>query len=140
MTHHLLHWEHVLRRAGHRITRQRAVILDAVCAGGGHKAIDEILAAVGRQDPTVDRSTVYRTLRLFVHLGLVIEAQIPGEETRYEIKQLQPHHHLVCQQCGAEREVENDALQAMITEIYQRHRFRVTNDHLLLYGVCGVCG
>jgi len=32
MTHSLLHWESLLKRSGYRVTRQRAVILDAICS------------------------------------------------------------------------------------------------------------
>lgn len=138
MTHHLLHWECVLMNAGHRVTRQREIVLDAVCAGNGHTSLDDILARTRQRDRAVDRSTVYRALRLFVELGLVVEAK-PGGETLYEISKVRPHHHLVCRGCGNEQEVSNDMIQAMVDEIHQEHHFRVATDHLVLFGVCKQC-
>ena len=82
MTHHLLHWESVLKNAGHRVTKQRAVILDAVCAANGHTSFDDIYARTRLLDRSVDRSTVYRALHLFVELELLVEARI-GSETLY---------------------------------------------------------
>lgn len=138
MTHNLLHWEHVLKRAGHRVTRQREIVLDAVCAGDGHTSLDDILACTRQRDRSVDRSTVYRALRLFVELGLVVEAK-PGGETLYEISKVHPHHHLVCRACGREQEISNASVQAMVDEIHREHRFHVATDHLVLFGVCAQC-
>ena len=66
MTHQQVHWEDVLRRAGHRATRQRGLILDAVCAGGGHTSLGEVYARAKRRDRALDRSTVYRALKVFI--------------------------------------------------------------------------
>jgi len=137
--HHLLHWEEALWAAGHRVTRQRSLILDAVCAGGGHTPLGEVYARVRRADRSIDRSTVYRALHLFVDLGLVVAADTGGGETFYEIKKPQPHHHLVCRRCGGEQEVGDAALQAMFDQVLRQHRFAVTIDHLVLFGLCGAC-
>ena len=138
MTHHLLHWEAVLKSAGHRVTKQRGVILDAVCAANGHTSFDDIYARTRLLDRSVDRSTVYRALHLFVELGLVLEARGIGE-TRYEIRKVKPHHHLVCRQCGKEREVSDQAIQALVARVFEQHRFSVSTDHLVLYGMCEHC-
>jgi Fur family ferric uptake transcriptional regulator len=139
MTHDLLRWEQKLWAAGHRVTRQRALILEAVCAGDGHTPLGEICLRVQKADPTIDRSTVYRALRLFVDLGLVVAADTGGDETYYEVAKLEPHHHLVCRRCGQEQEIGDAALQAMFNEVFQRHGFQVETDHLVLFGFCEGC-
>jgi Fe2+ or Zn2+ uptake regulation protein len=139
VTHNLLHWEAALQRTGHRVTRQRGVILDAVCNQAGHAAFDEIFATVRAHDRRIDRSTVYRALHLFATLGLVVEAKTLGGETRYEVRKPRPHHHLICRQCGEECEVSSDALQTMVEHTYREHHFRIAVDHLLLYGLCETC-
>ena len=139
MTHHLLRWEATLWAAGHRVTRQRALILDAVCAGEGHTSLGEVFARVRRVDRTIDRSTVYRALRLFVELGLVLTADTGGGELRYEITKPHPHHHLVCRGCGREQEIGADALRAMTDHVSRQHGFRVATDHLVLFGLCAAC-
>lgn len=138
MTHHLLHWEHLLKKTGHRVTRQRVIILDAVCAAGGHTSFDDIYGRTRDRDRSVDRSTVYRALHLFVEVGLVVEAKTGGE-TLYEIRKVLPHHHLACRACGMEREVSDASVRAMADEVFQNHRFRVATDHLMLFGLCERC-
>jgi Fur family ferric uptake transcriptional regulator len=139
MSHNGLDWEQVLWAAGHRVTPQRSLILDAVCTADGHTSLGEIYARVRRTDDTIDRSTVYRALHLFVELGIVLAADTGDGETYYEIRKPQPHHHLVCRQCGSEQEIGGPAVQTMFDEIARRHGFQVTTEHLVLFGLCATC-
>ncbi|CAA9257149.1 MAG: hypothetical protein AVDCRST_MAG20-2482 [uncultured Acidimicrobiales bacterium] len=134
-----MNWEQTLWAAGHRVTRQRALILDAVCAGEGHTPLGEVYARVRRADRSVDRSTVYRALHLFVELGVVLAADTGAGETLYEIARPHPHHHLVCRQCGREQEIGDPALRAMFEQVERDHGFRVATDHLVLFGRCAGC-
>ncbi|CAN5331291.1 transcriptional repressor [soil metagenome] len=139
MTHNQIPWESILWKAGHRVTRQRALILDAVCSGGGHTPLSDICGRVRKLDATIDRSTLYRTLRLFVELGIVVAADTGGAETEYEIAKVAPHHHLVCRGCGSEQEISAHALEAMVREVRSHHQFQIETDHLVLFGYCDAC-
>ena len=139
MSHETLHWEQVLHEAGYRVTRQRTLILDAVCAGKGHTPLGEIYARAHRQDHALDRSTVYRALKVFVDVDLVVAADTGEGETLYEIKRTRQHHHLVCRTCGAEQEIDDTALMAMFDQVQQQHGFVVAMDHLVLFGTCAAC-
>ena len=139
MTHQGIHWEQVLREAGYRATRQRGLILDAVCAGGGHTTLAQVYAQAKRQDTTLDRSTVYRALKVFVETELVIAANTGDGETYYEIKRPEQHHHLVCRLCGWEREVDASVLEDMVVRVRDQHGFEVVTDHLVLFGCCDQC-
>lgn len=139
MSHDTLQWEQVLRNAGYRITQQRGVILDAVCAAGGHTSLGEVYARAHKQDPSLDRSTVYRALKVFMEVGLVVSADVGDGETRFEIRHAHPHHHLVCRACGAEQEIGAQSLDALTSEVLQRHGFEVDTDHLVLFGTCRSC-
>ena len=139
MTHNTLRWEDRLWQAGHRVTRQRAIILDAVCAAGGHTSLGDIYLRVRKIDPTIDRSTVYRALRLFVDLEVVLLAETGGAETLYEVAGLEPHHHLVCRTCGGEWDIGSPALESMFEQVEHEHGFTVNTDHLVLFGCCRNC-
>jgi Fur family ferric uptake transcriptional regulator len=139
VTHDLLRWEETLWASGHRVTRQRSLILDAVCAGEGHTSFGEIYARVRRADRSIDRSTVYRALRLFVQLGLVLPAETGDAETLYEVAKPQPHHHLVCRHCGQEWELPAADVQVLFDAVHAHHGFQVATDHLVLFGECAAC-
>jgi Fur family ferric uptake transcriptional regulator len=139
MAHTSLNYCRVLREAGFRVTDQREVILDAVCAGSGHSTLKEIYLRAQERITSLDRSSVYRALKLFVELGLVVAGvNIDGEDV-YEITQADPHHHLICRQCGAEQEIAHDVIEGLYAAMHERYRFRVTSDHLVLFGVCARC-
>jgi Fur family ferric uptake transcriptional regulator len=139
MSHHKTAYEDILRAAGHRVTRQRILILDAVCDGGKHTTLGEIYARLRAFDPSIHRSTLYRSLRLFTEVGLVVSAQPGDGETYYEIAQPKHHHHLVCNRCGAETEVSGDVLRHTIEEVRARYGFQIEAAHLVFSGVCAAC-
>ena len=139
MSHYKLDYADVIRAAGHRVTNQRVSILDAVCDGDGHTTLGQIYARVRKTDRSIDRSTVYRALKLFVELGLVVSADTGKGEFVYEISKPSSHHHLVCRQCGAEKEIDQTVMQAMFEQVAQEYQFRVETDHLVLFGLCAQC-
>ena len=94
MTHNTIDYQEIIRSSGHRVTPQRIIILDAVCESGRHTTLGEIYARVRQIDKTIDRSTLYRTLKLFVDLGLMVSADTGDGETYYEIAKPYHHHHL----------------------------------------------
>lgn len=140
MTHETMDYEGIIRAAGHRVTLQRLMILDAVCEGGGHTTLKQTYARLHKADPTIDRSSLYRTLKLFVELGLVVSAETPDGETVYEIPKPRPHHHLVCRQCGGEWEMDHHPMEGMIASVRRRYGFVVETNHLVLHGLCATCG
>ncbi len=139
MTHQRIDYVEIMRAHGLRVTPQRLTILDAVCEGGGHTTLGEVYARVRARDRSIDRSTVYRALDVFVALGLVVSAELASGETVYEIAHAAPHHHLVCQACGREMEVEDTILRGAFRAIAREYGFAVRMDHLVLYGLCAAC-
>jgi Fur family transcriptional regulator, ferric uptake regulator len=139
MSHFSRPYEAIIRAAGCRVTDQRLRILDAVCDGHGHTTLGEIYARARRVDQSIDRSTLYRTLKLFVKLGLVVSADIGTGETYYEITKPRHHHHLVCHKCGSGQEIDNEVFQGLSKAVLAKHRFNVETDHLVLFGICEAC-
>lgn len=139
MSHYKRDYQQILRAAGHRVTNQRLLILDAVCEAEGHATIGQIYARTRSKDRSIDRSTIYRALKVFVELGLVLSADTGAGESVYEIAKLKQHHHLVCRRCGNEQEVGQSVMQTMFDYIQQQYQFEVDADHLILFGLCAAC-
>jgi Fur family transcriptional regulator, ferric uptake regulator len=137
MSHYEIDYVSIIHNAGHRVTPQRLAILDAVCEGEGHTTLGEIYARARMVDHSIDRSTLYRTLKFFVELGLVVSADMGDGETYYEIAK--PHHHLVCRQCGKKQEIDHAIMEPMFDRIDQEYNFKVETNHLVLFGVCADC-
>lgn len=139
MSHNTIDYREIIRSSGHRVTPQRISILDAMCESSGHTTLGEIYARVRQIDKAIDRSTLYRTLKLFANLGLVVSADTGDGETYYEFAKPQHHHHLVCRSCGKEQEIGQEVMQSMFEQVEREYQFRVDTDHLVLFGLCSDC-
>ncbi|HET7034059.1 MAG TPA: Fur family transcriptional regulator [Thermomicrobiaceae bacterium] len=126
-----------LRRVGQRATPQRLVILGALTPGE-HLTVDDVFARVEPMLPSVNRSTVYRTLELFSDLGLVSVTDLGCGARQFELID-EPHHHLICHRCGAILELDDDLVDPLRAAIRARYGFAPAIDHLALFGFCAEC-
>ena len=134
--------ERALRESGRRFTMQRSKILTALRHGGGHRTADEIFERVHAEDPHagISLSTVYRTLGTLKQMRLVSELEGGAGSTRYEWSGAgDPHHHLVCRECGWTAEVGLPELAAIVDEIRDHSGFEPDIRHLGITGLCADC-
>lgn len=139
MAHTKTNYFETFRKNGYRLTRQRQVVLDAVCMVGGHATVGEIYRQAKELDKRLDRSTLYRSLDAFIQMGLVISAETPDGERLYELAREKAHHHLVCKRCGYETEIAEGLIDDLFQTLEGEHDFTVEMDHLLVFGVCAQC-
>ncbi|MGW3505078.1 Fur family transcriptional regulator, partial [Streptomyces globisporus] len=94
-----------LRGRGWRMTAQRRVVAEVLDGDHVHLTADEVHARAVSRLPEISRATVYNTLGEMVSLGEVLEVSTDRRAKRYDPNAHRPHHHLVCAQCGAIRDV-----------------------------------
>ena len=130
----------LIRAHGYRLTPQRQIILDTLCAMGGHVTVAELYERVHAHHPAIDRSTVYRGLDFFRELGLVSAAEIGGAAV-YEISAAAhpAHNHLVCRDCGDIDHVPADLFDDFAARLRDRFGFRADMDSLTISGLCREC-
>lgn len=129
----------VVHTQGFRLTPQRQMILDAVRELGGHCTPDAVYAQVQRYSTAVNRATVYRNLEFLLQLGLVTTTHLRNNQTVYELVGSAPHHHLLCQACGHMLTLEHAPVQKLFAQIERGLGFKVTTNHLALFGLCKQC-
>ena len=139
MTHNKIDYLKILHENGYRITRQKLAVLDAICQADGHASVGEVYYRAKVLDEGIDRSTIYRTLDLFVKLGLVISADNVEGEKVYELVKESQHHHLICKVCGDEIEIENEVVDDFYQRLTSAYNYAVDMDHLIIFGVCVTC-
>jgi Fur family ferric uptake transcriptional regulator len=139
MSHNRWDYAKLMHERGFRVTPQRQLILDAICAAGGHTTFDEIFARVQRTSSAVNRATVYRALNFLCELRLVVGADLGGGHMVYEIAGDTPHHHLVCRACGAEQEVSHKTIKGIFARFERDHAFHLDLNHVALTGLCQAC-
>lgn len=138
MSHHEIHYDERIREQGYRLTPQRQIIMDALCAIGDHASVNAVYDRVHQDSPAIDRATVYRTLHFFHELHLVTASEIDGE-TVYEVAGQAAHHHLICSACSAEQTLHDEDLQGLLSHLFETYGFTAELRHLVIPGLCRNC-
>ncbi len=132
-----------IREKGYKLTHQRKAILEKIIENKGkHLTTEEVFETVKINFPEIGLATVYRTLQLFVEIGIVSTLNLDDGIVRYELKDINDehqHHHLVCTKCGSLYEVEMDLLEDLEKNISEKYNFTIVNHSLKFYGICNKC-
>ena len=131
-------WQTELRARGYRLTPQRQLVLESV-GELGHGTPEEIAGAVRRTTATVNISTVYRTLELLEHIGLVRHTHLGHGAPTYSVATDDDHVHLVCRDCGEVQEAGVEVLGEVVERLEAERGFRVDVGHLAVFGRCRGC-
>jgi Fur family ferric uptake transcriptional regulator len=129
-----------LRQSGRRLTRQRRAIWDALLADPDqHLSAEDIVDRVRADLPRVNPSTVYRTLDLLVEEGLLLRTDLGADRAYYEPAHEHPHHHVVCEHCGAVTHIHNQTLGNLANRIQKATAYTLSNREITFFGLCPNC-
>ena len=122
-----------------RMTRQRVIILQALCELDGHASAEAVHKRVSLHRRDVDLSTVYRTLEMLRDLRILSQTDLGRGCAEYEIVTDQPHHHLICQGCKRVIDLDHAYLAPAAEAIRQDLGFEPIFDHFAIFGLCEEC-
>jgi Fe2+ or Zn2+ uptake regulation protein len=133
-----------LAGADQRLTRHREALVAVLAATDRPLTIPEI----GRRDPDLAVSSVYRNLTTLEEIGIVHRVVTAGDFAHYELAEdltEHHHHHLVCSNCGAVEDFEAPTkLEQSVSEaarlVGRRNGFRTERHVVDLIGLCTNCG
>jgi Fe2+ or Zn2+ uptake regulation protein len=128
----------VLRERGRRVTSQRLIIHEELVRLSRHATAEQVLAAVSERLPGLSLPTVYATLDLLEELGLARRVAGVDGAALYDPR-TEPHHHLVCRECGAAEDVDIP-LDLGPAEAAARSRgFHPRHAEVTVSGLCSRC-
>jgi Fur family ferric uptake transcriptional regulator len=124
-------------KSGHRLTRTRRAVIEALAAAKGPACVRELHAAAG----PVDLVTVYRVLHWLVELGPAREVNTLGNGgERYELVDDTHTHHLFCTRCKQMLTVPVCGIDPDVLDALKRTYDFVTEDHrITFHGICAEC-
>ena len=123
-----------------KLTSQRRTILRQAMAAKGHFSADQLLDYSKKEDSTISKATVYRTLALLKESKILEEQDFGDDKKMYERAQGRKHHdHLICVKCGKIIEFENDDIEKLQDAEARKQKFKVVYHSLKLFGFCGSC-
>jgi len=131
-----------LAAQGVRITAQRRLLVGIIQDSRRHLDAAKLLELAKKQDPQLDRATVYRTIALLKDSGLIDELDlmhIEGEKHYYEAKTNRDHCHMACFRCGAIFEFASSSFEKLKKEMAKQSSFQIRVVRLEVGGFCKQC-
>ena len=126
-----------LKRAGLKITLPRIKILSILQSPGNqHISAEDVYKLLLEQHEEIGLATVYRVLNQFDDAGIVTRHHFEGGKSVFELAHKKHHDHLVCLKCGKVVEFEDDVIEQRQLDVTKKHKMKLTNHSLYLYGEC----
>jgi Fe2+ or Zn2+ uptake regulation protein len=92
--------QQLMKEKGLRITPQRYSVYANLLSRCDHPTVEDILQDINQAIPIASKASVYSALTVLREVGLIREILLQEGITRYDAK-IEPHHHFICQDCGA---------------------------------------
>lgn len=124
--------------AGGRRTASRQAIVEAVVGTGGHLTAEQIATAVQVRFPSVNLSTVYRTLEALEDLRVVDHVHLGHGRAVYHLTD-ESHQHLFCEHCERVQEVPISKLRPLFGMLEDEFGFELDRRHFAIVGRCRAC-
>lgn len=120
-----------------RPSYQRIRIYEYISSMKNHPTIDMIYKALTEEIPSLSKTTIYNTVRLFVHSGIMQPITIEDHEIRYDAN-VMPHVHFKCNECG---KIEDFFLEETWFDFKAviPHSYMIQDEHLYARGICSEC-
>jgi Fur family peroxide stress response transcriptional regulator len=123
-------WKHNIKPS---YPRKR--IMDYLVSKKSHPTVDEIYTELVKEIPTLSKTTVYKTLNLFISANIARVVTIEGNEARYDAD-VSNHGHFKCERCGVvydfyflDEDIKTEGL----------NNFEVHEKNVYYKGICPKC-
>jgi len=124
-----------LEERGCRITGPRRSVVAAIAETPQGFSAD----AIGERLPGVGRATVYRTIKLLLHMGVLCKVPLQDGAPRYSLAPVGHHHHLVCVRCGTISDFSQCNLDDLAPRLESALGRAVLGHRLEVYSLCSGC-
>lgn len=133
--------ETLIREAGYRLTPQRQLMLDLLRSHNTFLDAEQLYALALEHEGDTSLATIYRSLQLFVELGLVEARYLDPEHKReyYRLAGSLEYHYLTCQECGAMVPIDPDIIADVALNWANTHGLTLLTAHACYTGYCADC-
>ncbi len=104
-----------------------------------HARVEEIFHELKKDNPLLSIATVYRNLKTLQSQGIIFGFLHPDGSVRYELKNDQPHQHLICKDCGKVYEIKFAFLPQLAQRVRERAGFQIHEEYMAIVGKCLEC-
>jgi len=125
------------RAEGLKVTPQRQCIFRILHGNPTHPTAESVFAAARAEMPTISLRTVYQTLNDLAQMGEVSVLDLGTGAVRFDPNE-GGHHHLVCSECGAVRDLWAD-YGPLAVPAGQEQGYEVGEAEVVFRGRCATC-
>ncbi|RJP60486.1 MAG: Fur family transcriptional regulator [Melioribacteraceae bacterium] len=116
-----------------KFTQPRKAVLDVLQANTKPLSLDEIQSKCS----SIDFSSVYRAIKLFIEIGIAAEHYFGDRKPKYSLVLDKNHHHFIkCIDCGNIEELKNVCI---INEINKKTKYKILDHYMEFIGRCPDC-
>ncbi|MGG6841187.1 UNVERIFIED_CONTAM: transcriptional repressor [Mammaliicoccus sciuri] len=132
-----------LHKASYKLTPQREATVRVLLENeADHLSAEDVYLKVKDKAPEIGLATVYRTLELLAELKVVDKINFGDGVARFDLRKEGAkhfHHHMVCMECGAVDEIEEDLLEDVERRVEKDFNFKILDHRLTFHGICHRC-
>ena len=116
---------------------QRMAIMTYLLEHKTHPTIEEIYKSLSSDMPTLSKTTIYNTLKLFVENGAASMLTINEKTTCYDYD-TSPHAHFICKKCNKVTDLFY-GVENMIPSRQEIEGNRIVDMQVYYRGICKDC-
>lgn len=124
-----------LKKHGVKPSFQRIKIFEYLFQYNNHPTVETIFKKLAGTIPTLSKTTVYNTLKLFIDKNIAKIVNIEDNETRYDAD-TSVHGHFKCKKCD---EIYDFYVDLNKVNIQDLENFNINEYHIYLKGICNKC-
>ena len=126
---------------GLKSSKRRDLIFENIVKKIGHFTTDDIYSDLLKTDPVIGIATVYRTIRLLVDSGILVEHTFGEKRGFFEInnQQAPEHGHLICLKCGHITEFYSKTIEKNVKFMQKQHNYKINSYKFEIFGICPKC-
>ncbi len=116
---------------------QRVAIMDYLIMNRTHPSVDDVYRGLASTIPTLSKTTVYNTLKLFSEKGAALMLTIDESRVNFD-GDTSPHTHFLCKSCGKIYDLQ---MPAVVKEVIGMSitGHQISEIHYYYKGVCKAC-
>ncbi|MGB9883279.1 MAG: Fur family transcriptional regulator [Microgenomates group bacterium] len=104
---------------------------------------DDIINLLKKDKLEFNRSTVFRNLDFLLNQDYLIKVNFGDGKTRYEFKNKNHHHHIVCEKCKRIIDFYDEDLDQLIfkleKKLSKKNNIKINSHQLEFFGYCNNC-
>ena len=136
-----LQYQNYIKTNNFKSSKRRDFIFNFIIKKTGHFTIDDLYQKLLKIDHDIGIATIYRTIRLLVDCGILVEQTFGEKKGYFELisRQASHHGHLICLECGKIVEFNCDFIDQFQNSLAKKHQFKINSHKFEVYGICKEC-